>query len=124
MASRKIRHDVDVTDDVLNPHRREEREAIAARQANSLSDRGVTLTGAESPDDIALLADAVERFERAVVSRGGDLMVDQGPGGRTREPDDAAFVLPPRDANEGVRTYIGRIELAADRVQHHPPIDR
>jgi hypothetical protein len=124
MAPRKNHQERDVTDDVLNPHRREEREAIAARQANSLSSRGVTLTGSESPDDIALLADAVERFERAVVSRGGDLMVDQGPGGRTREPDDAEFVLPVREPNEAVRRYIGRIEHAAERVQMHPPIDR
>jgi hypothetical protein len=124
MAPRKIRHEIDVTDDVLNPHRREEREAIAARQANSLSTRGVTLTGSESADDIALLADAVEHFERAVVSRGGDLMVDQGPGGRTREPDDAHFVLPAREPNEAVRRYIGRIERAAEAIQHQPPIDR
>ena len=42
------------------------------------------------------LLESVERFELAVESRGGDLMVDEGPHGVTREPDDVHFVLPQR----------------------------
>ena len=43
---------------------------------------------------------AIERFELAVESRGGDLMVDEGPDGTTREPDDPRFALPKRGEDE------------------------
>jgi hypothetical protein len=82
---------------------------------------GVRLTGHESSDDLANLLEAVERFERAVKARGGDLMVDEGPHGETREPDDVHFVLPRRGGDESVAGYLGRLDEAAGAVRHHRP---
>jgi len=82
---------------------------------------GVKLTGHESGDDLANVLDAVERFERAVKARGGDLMVDEGPHGETREPDDVHFVLPRRQPGESVAAYLGRLDEAAKAVRHHRP---
>ncbi len=82
---------------------------------------GLRLTGHESGDDLANLLEAVERFERAVKARGGDLMVDEGPHGETREPDDVHFMLPRRGADESVAGYLGRLDEAARAVRHHRP---
>src|SRR2546422_5681101 len=78
----------------LDPHRADEQAAVAAEVAARLRDRGVTVTGAERPEDLADLLSAVERFEAAVEGHGGDLMVDDL---RSPEPDDAHFVVPRRD---------------------------
>ncbi|HEY3934961.1 MAG TPA: hypothetical protein VGL65_10140 [Gemmatimonadales bacterium] len=48
---------------------------VAAR----LSGRGVHLRGDETPNEISAIEDAVERFEEAVDSHGGDLMMDEPP---------------------------------------------
>jgi len=53
-----------------------ERADVAAEIGERLRSRGVALTGAERPDDLADLLSAVERFEKAVEAHGGDLMVD------------------------------------------------
>src|SRR5213592_4831410 len=70
----------------LDPHRADEQAAVAAEVAARLRDRGVTVTGAERPEDLADLLSAVERFEAAVEGHGGDLMVDDL---RSPEPDAA-----------------------------------
>jgi hypothetical protein len=55
--------------------------------------------------------------------RGGDLFVDQGPGGVTREPDDVHFVLPGRQPGESVTSYLVRLAEATEVVLNHPSID-
>ena len=82
---------------------------------------GVWLSGAERPADLARILEAVERFEVAVEARGGDLMVDEGPDGRTTEPDDVHFVLPHRRGDESVERFIDRVERARADVLRHPP---
>ena len=80
--------------------------------------RGITVTGAEDPEDLVDLLSAVERFERMVEAHGGDLMVDDLKSSR---PDDRHFVVPRRARNEAVRAYIGRIDDATARLRRHPP---
>ena len=65
-----------------------------------------------------------EELRRAsAASRGGDLMVDEGPHGVTREPDDMHFVLPRRRPGESVAEYLGRLDEATAAVRHHPPLN-
>src|SRR2546426_3496967 len=80
--------DYEELEGALDPHRKEERDAAVAEVAARLRDRGVAVTGAEDPGDLASLLDAVERFEAAVESHGGDLMVDDL---KSRDPDDPHF---------------------------------
>ena len=77
------------------------------------------MNGDERPEDLADLLVAVERFERAVEARGGDLMVDDL---KSSQPDDPHFVLPARMPDQPVRDYIARIDAAAESVRHHPDI--
>jgi hypothetical protein len=101
------------------------RESDVRRVTREVSDRlgelGIWLSGNEDPEDLAQIQEAVERFELAVESRGGDLMVDEGPDGRTREPDDPHFALPRRFADESVVRYLERLENARKEVLLHPP---
>ncbi len=103
-------------DDILDPHRREERASVKQTLAARLQARGVQLAGDESAEDIGNLMDAVERFEHAVEAQGGDLMVDQAPSGETVEPDDPRFVIPVRRAQEAVGEYLQRLQTATDRL--------
>jgi hypothetical protein len=107
-------------DEALDPHRRETRSAVEKELEARLWARGVRLTGEETSDDIADVLDAVERFERAVQSRGGDLMVNQRPGGRPVEPDDGRFVVPERRADESVDSYLERLREATRIVLQQP----
>ena len=101
----------------LDPHRKEERDAAVAEVASRLRDRGIAVTGAEDPGDLASLLEAVERFEAAVEAHGGDLMVDDLKSGA---PDDPHFVLPRRERGEPIRAYIARIDQATRRLRGHP----
>jgi hypothetical protein len=101
----------------LDPHRAEEQRAAAAEVATRLRDRGVLVTGAEPLAALADLLTAVEQFEAAVEAHGGDLMVDTL---KSSQPDDAHFVLPRRQHNEAIRSYIGRIDEATARLRGHP----
>ena len=89
--------------------------------ANRLEELGIWISGTEKPEQVARILEAVELFELAVKSRGGDLMVDEGPGGQTNEPDDVHFALPQRLADESVDRYLDRIERARKAVLEHPP---
>ncbi len=104
-----------------NDERAREVQAVAESIAGRLRGRGVTLDGEESPDELVQLLEAVERFEHAVEAQGGDLMVDEGPGGVTTEPDDPHFVLPRRPADESVSGYLDRIDGATELVRNHRP---
>jgi hypothetical protein len=94
-----------------------ERDAVVAEVAARLRRRGVVVTGAEPPDDLANLLTAVERFEAAVEAHGGDLMVDDL---KSPEPDDRHFVLPRRQHGEAVRAYVVRIDEATAALRRHP----
>jgi hypothetical protein len=107
-------------DVLLNPHRAEEQDAAKAAGAVRLQALGVRLTGTETSDEIGDLLDAVERFEQAVESHGGDLMVDEGPRGRTTEPDDPQFVLPSRTTNDSVTGFIARLSETTERLYRRP----
>lgn len=96
-------------------------ERVSREVSNRLAELGISLTGDEKPEELARLLEAVERFEIAVESRGGDLMVDEGPDGRTTEPDDPHFALPQRHDDESVERYIERLSRATDDVLRHPP---
>src|SRR6266702_2794551 len=89
----------------LNPHRDEERAAAVAEATARLRQRGIAVTGADRPDDLVNLLEAVERFEARVEAHGGDLMVDDL---KSSKPDDRHFVLPRRGKGEGLQAYIGR----------------
>jgi hypothetical protein len=95
----------------------DERDSVAAEVATRLRSRGISLTGAEGPEELADLLTAVERFEAAVERHGGDLMVDDLKSSR---PDDRHFVVPRRERGESVRAYIGRIDEATVQLRHHP----
>lgn len=95
----------------------EARRAAAAEVTARLRSRGITVTGAESPEDLVNLLSAVERFEAAVEAHGGDLMVDDLKSSR---PDDQHFVVPRRAHGEVVRTYIARIDAATATLRRHP----
>ncbi len=95
-----------------------QRSAAVAEVAARLRSRGITVTGAEGPEELADLLSAVERFEATVEAHGGDLMVDDL---KSVEPDDRHFVVPRRAHAEPVRTYIGRIDEATVQLRRHPP---
>lgn len=105
----------------LDPHRRDERARASAEVAARLRGRGVRLEGGESSEELVLLLDAVERFEREVEAHGGDLMVDEGPHGRTSQPDDPAFVLPRREAGESAAVYVRRVDEATRSLRRRAP---
>ena len=96
-------------------------QRVSQEVANRLGSLGVPLTGAETPEELVQIQEAVERFELAVESRGGDLMVDEGPDGRTREPDHPHFALPQRAEDEPVDHYVERLVFATDEVRRQPP---
>ena len=108
----------------MDPEQQEELRHAMAETSARLRQRGVALTGQETSDELANLLESVERFELAVESRGGDLMVDEGPHGVTREPDDVHFVLPRRRASESVAEYLGRLDEAMAMVRQHPPLNQ
>jgi hypothetical protein len=101
-------------DDALNPHRREEQLRAAQEARNRLSSRSITLTGDETPDQLADLQDAVERFEAAVQARGGDLFVDDL---GSSQPENEALVLPRREPGEPVGAYTARIDAAGENLR-------
>ncbi len=106
--------------EMLDPHRREEREAAATEIAGRLAQKGVDVSPEE---DSAILADvlsAVERFENAVINRGGDLMANMP---TSTDPQDPAFVLPRRSDDESLSDYIAYIDEATARLEQPPRID-
>jgi hypothetical protein len=111
-------HSDEPLDTLLNPHRAEEQDAAKAAGAARLQALGVRLTGTENSDEIGSLLDAVERFEAVVEMRGGDLMIDEGPHGRTTEPDNPEFVLPKRVAHESVNAFTERLAATTERLRH------
>jgi hypothetical protein len=94
---------------------------VSQEVADRLRALGITLTGRETAEELVELQDAVEQFEAVVEARGGDLMVDEGPAGGSREPDDPHFALPLRPTHETVPQYLVRLARATDEVRRHRP---
>ncbi|HMC56438.1 MAG TPA: hypothetical protein VKH19_14755 [Gemmatimonadaceae bacterium] len=95
-------------------------ERVAREIAGRLSSLGIALDGRESPDDVERIAEAVEDFENAVESRGGDLMMDEPPRGSRAQPDKPGFAMPRRGPHESVNSFIDRLQRAAEDVRRGP----
>jgi hypothetical protein len=95
--------------EMLDPHRREERTDAATEITGRLLQKGIDVSDAEDPSTLADLLSAVERFESAVEKQGGDLMVNTP---TSSDPQDPAYVIPARKADESLEAYIGRIDAA------------
>jgi len=103
----------EATSEMLDPHRSEEREAVAIELSGRLAQKGVEVGSDEDPGQLADLLSAVEEFERAVEAAGGDLYVDSP---ASKEPDERRFVLAQRRADEPVAGYTQRIIAAAKAI--------
>ena len=101
----------------LDAERVAQRNRARAADAARLQALGVRRAGTESSDEIGTLLDAVEEFEHAVESHGGDLMVDEGAPGRTTVPDNAEFVLPRRAEHESVGDFVTRVISAPHHLR-------
>ena len=98
----------------LDPHRREERDGAALETSGRLRQKGVVLTGRETVTQLDDLLTAIDRFEAAVIARGGDLMVNTPTSSPPENPD---FVIPRREPGEDADTYSARIQAAAQRLE-------
>ncbi len=111
------------THEELDPDRREEIHRVMLETADRLRQRGVSLTGRESGDELVSLLDAVEEYELAVERRGGDLMMDEPPEGEIPQPDDVHFALPRRQKRESVSDYLVRIKERTDMIRRHRSLE-
>jgi hypothetical protein len=99
---------------ILDPHRREEQLRAREETEDRLRGRGITLHPRDGDEELEDLLDAIERFETAVETHGGDLLVDSI---GSSEPEDPDFVPPIRAADESIVDYRMRIEGAIDRLR-------
>jgi hypothetical protein len=97
----------------LDPHRREERNGAAVELAGRIRQKGVVLSGRETSAQLDDVLTAIDRFEAAVIARGGDLMVNTPTSSPPENPD---FVIPRREPGEDPETYASRVNAAADRL--------
>jgi hypothetical protein len=100
--------------ETLDPHRREERDAAGVEFAGRIRQKGVLLTGAETSSELDDLSTAIDRFEAAVVARGGDLFVNTPFSDQPERPE---FVIPRRTSGEDAEAYASRINEAAMRLE-------
>lgn len=95
--------------------RREERASLHTELLARLEQKGVQLAARASDADLADLLSAIDLFESAVESSGGDLMVDSPD---SSDPERPEWVLPHPHADESVATYIRRVNSATARLEH------
>ncbi|MDP9204836.1 MAG: hypothetical protein M3P12_05160 [Gemmatimonadota bacterium] len=100
--------------EALDPHRREERNAAAIELGGRLRQKGVLLTGRETSAQLDDLMTAIDRFEAAVIARGGDLFVNMP---TSNPPENPEFVVPRRVPGEDPESYAARINAAAARLE-------
>lgn len=100
--------------EALDPHRREEIDGAALETGGRLRQKGVLLTGRETSAHLDDLLTAVDRFEAAVIARGGDLFVNSP---TSDPPEDPEFVIPQRVPGEDAEAYAARINAAAQRLE-------
>jgi hypothetical protein len=96
---------------------RDEVRRVADEARERLRARGVTPESADSPEDLATLLEAVEDFEMAVESRGGDLFVVEPVEGKPPQPNDPRFVLPARHAGERAKEYLSRLTAVTTSIR-------
>jgi hypothetical protein len=99
----------------LDPHRVEEQRRAREETEDRLRSRGIKLHARDGDEEVEDLLDAIERFETAVESYGGDLMVDWI---GSSEPDDPEFMPPIREPEETIGDYRLRVEASIDRLRH------
>src|SRR5215210_4004004 len=99
--------------ETMDPHRREERDAARLELASRIHQKAVLLDGSETVAQLDDLLSAIDRFEGAVIARGGDLMINSP---FSSEPENPQFVIPRRESGEDVDVYGGRIQAAASRL--------
>lgn len=97
----------------LDPDREQERLSASSSVAATLRARGVDISGGESSEQLVEMLDAVERFEAAVSEAGGDRMINDAD---SSSPQEEAFVLPRRAADESPYEYADRVQRAARRI--------
>lgn len=102
---------------VLDPHRVEEQHRAREETENRLRSRGIKLYPRDGDEEAEDLLDAIERFEVAVESHGGDLLVDRI---GSFEPGNPQFVPPIRGPEESIGEYRLRVEAAIDRLRRRP----
>ena len=107
------REDSESLDEMLDPHREEEREAAAMELSGRLAQKGIEVGSDEDPGQLADLLSAVEEFERAVEKAGGDLFVNSLD---SSDPQELRFVLPRRRDDEPLSRYGERILAAAKEM--------
>jgi len=107
------REDSESLDEILDPHREEEREAAAMELSGRLAQKGIEVGSDEDPGQLADLLSAVEEFERAVEKAGGDLFVNSLD---SSDPQESRFVLPRRRDDEPLSRYGERILAAAKEM--------
>lgn len=112
------RSDAASRDAALNPHGDEDRARASDVAYAQLRQRGVRVTGAESPDALAHVLEAVERFELAVSALGGDRMTNAPD---SQQPDDRRLVMPARADDEDAGAYAARVREAAERLLRDAP---
>ena len=100
--------------EMLDPHRREEIAGAAVEIAGRLLQKGIEVSPDEDGSILADLLSAVERFEAAVIRAGGDPMVNTP---SSSDPQNPEFVVPLRAADESLRSYLRRINEAADGLE-------
>jgi hypothetical protein len=100
--------------EALDPHRREERNAAAVELGGRLRQKGVLLTGRETSAQLDDLMTAIDRFEAAVIARGGDLFVNMP---TSNPPENPEFVIPQRVPGEDAEAYAARINAAGSRLE-------
>jgi len=99
---------------MLDPHRKDEIAGAAVEVSGRLLQKGVDISSDEDPALLADLLSAVERFETAVINRGGDPMVNMP---ESADPQDPAFVLPARKGDESIDAYIRHVNEAAEMLE-------
>ena len=104
----------------LEPHRVEEQRNARQEAEDRLRDRGIPIFPSDSDDSIADLLDAIERFESTVEALGGDLHINRI---GSSEPQDPAFVLPERRADESAYDYRASVMAAASALRHRERAD-
>jgi hypothetical protein len=92
---------------------------VSEELAGRLRARGVAVHEDDSSDAIVALVEAVEAFERAVETHGGDLMVDEPPARHSGQPDDPHFLLPQRGDDESFTQYRARLVAATAALHGH-----
>lgn len=100
--------------EMLDPHRRDERRAAAVELSGRLAQKGIEVSANEDSAELADLLSAVEEFETAVIAAGGDLMINSP---ESADPQDSRFVIPARVSGESIADYRERIVAATDALE-------